>query len=118
MLRQNSKKKTLFPGRGGLLGGGVLSHMSEEKWGKWGEMGENGGQWGCRQEKFITMLATPLPCSVFLPLCPMADQVHLVNGVRCVPIKLSCEDPRLLLWFYAFYKGGRGGSMRDLGSWR
>ena len=50
-LRQNPQK-TLFSGPGGLWGG-VLSHMSEEKWGKlgenggkWGEMGKNGGKWG------------------------------------------------------------------------
>ena len=32
--------------------------------------------------------------------------------------RLSCEDLMLLLCFYAFCKGGRGGSMRDYGSWR
>ena len=32
--------------------------------------------------------------------------------------RLSCEHPTLLLCLYASCKGGRGGSMRDLGSWR
>ena len=39
-MRQNPKE-TPFPGPRGLWGG-VLSHMSEEKWGK---MGENGEKW-------------------------------------------------------------------------
>ena len=87
--------------------------MSEEKWGemggnggKWGEMGGNGGKWGvnggergCGQQKFITVPAPAPPCSIFPSLCPMADQVHLFNGVRHVPIKAIRDPDRK--WFSA-----------------
>ena len=51
-----------------------------------------GGKWGCGQEKFITLPAPAPPCSIFPSLCPMADQVHLFNGVRYVPMK-AIRDP-------------------------
>ena len=51
-----------------------------------------GGKWGCGQEKFITLPAPAPPCSILPFLCPMADQVHLFNGVRYVPIK-AIRDP-------------------------
>ena len=40
------------------------------------------------------MPATAPPCSIFLSLCPMADQVHLFNGVRYVPIKAIRDSDR------------------------
>ena len=40
------------------------------------------------------MLATAPPSSIFLSLCPMADQVHQFKGVRYVPIKAIRDSDR------------------------
>ena len=42
----------------------------------------------------MTMLATAPLCSIFLSLCPMADQVHVFNGVRYVPIEAISDFNR------------------------
>ena len=34
------------------------------------------------------------PSSIFLSLCPMANQVHLFNGVRYIPIKAIRDSNR------------------------
>ena len=47
------------------------------------------GMW--TREIYHTACPAP-PCSIFPSLCPMADQVHLFNGVRYVPIK-AIRDP-------------------------
>ena len=78
-LRQNPQK-TLFPGPGGLWGG-VLRHMSEEKWGK---MGENGGKWGKMGENGDVDKRNVSQC---LPL-------HLLPASFCLcalwPTKCTC----------------------------
>ena len=40
------------------------------------------------------MLATAPPSSIFLSLCPMADQVHQFKGVHYVPIKAIRDSER------------------------